>query len=227
MNSKLENTDIDIDTLFNKDATIYINNNVLSQFNKVAINLNQRSIFEEPHIKQGVILGYIDSNNTVISVAYPTLFSFYESEEELIQKISKIKNSVEFTQFDYIPLGLYFITDDVCLHKSQLNTIAKFRSYVNQSLIAFYSPTTFELSLKRLSDEFVKLYSDSEVNNHKEFLIDIFNRHYTSNILVDLNYIISNDMYTNFSVFNDTDKIKLLSNTNTEVNSNKFLSKKL
>ena len=215
-----------VDIEFDKSKLIFVNNNFLSYLNKLALNLNIRNLYDEPHIKQGLIFGNISNQKIELTLAHPTLLSFYDSEEEFNKKVNEIAINIEKTRLDFIPLGFFFVTDDTILHKSQLNSIIKYRALNSQCLIAYYSPTTFDLKLKRLSDEIVELSSDAEMFNYKEFPIELFNKHYSSNIFEDVKYTLSKDIYSTLSVMNDESNL-IYDKDIHNINSNKFLNEKL
>ena len=213
-----------IDIKINKSKKVLIETNLLSALNKLAISLNNRNLYEEPYIKQGLLFGYEDEGKIEVTFIYPTVLNFYVTEDEFNSNINNIKTITKNTRLDFVPLGFFFVTDDIGLNKNQLNTILKFRSFNPQCLLAYYSPSVLELNLKRLTDKIVSLNTDADIRNYQDYPIELFNKHYSADILEEVSYSQINDDYTTFSVMNNEENLIY---DNTDINKNVFLNDKL
>lgn len=202
-----------------KDKSYNISISLLSRLRKQANELNSNSVLSG-NIKQGFILGYEDDKTVELNTLYNHVF---ENLEENIQSTAhSIVLSNKNNRLDFIPLGLFFITDDHSLTKVQLNSLLQLRGLNPQSVVAFYSPSLFSLTLKRLTFEVVSLNTDSEIRNYQEYPVNLYNKQFTSKILEDVKFQEKTDKYSLLSSFNDN-TVKDQSEVKNEV----FLNNKL
>jgi hypothetical protein len=185
--------------ILNKKVLVY--SNIFKILEKVRIESRNINLLKEKTTKYGLIFGYEDKDKVEITNLY-SLNSF--SWEDVKNEMSTIINHLENSRFDFLPLGIYVVSDNNRLSKDLIRNLINLRIQYSQSMYLYHNSNTGTTSIQRLTHNVCELSVQAEIKSYHEYPINLFNSQYTSKILEDVVFSEVGDVYSLLSSLNLT-----------------------
>lgn len=220
---KLDNQEEKKTHIIYKPKKLLVFSNIFSSLDKIREEKHQQKTASEKSFYQGFLFG--NENSDCIEIT--SMHSLLENErvEDAFEEHRTLKIHLERSRMNFTPVGLYFVSEKNNLPKNILSLALHMQIYNPQSLLLFYNPLVNLVSIKKLKAEIIDAHFQAEIRNyHEEYVISVFNKQYTSDILDDVEYTRVQDIYSVFTSLNhDTHKVMYEKDDNLEKEKNKII----
>ncbi len=126
---------------------IEIHTSVLSNLNKLGKELLSKQL-NTGNSKQGFIFGFENENKIEVSLCFS--LSMTGNWEDILNNLNVIKQYLKNTRLDYVPIGIFYVSDNSFMSKETIDYCLKFNSLNENSIIAFYNPSMEKVKIKKL-----------------------------------------------------------------------------
>lgn len=204
-NNRIENDSNDI-IKEPKNKKVLVYSNLLATLDQLSLELNNCKVLSQNLKKQGLVFGYQDDQRVELSQLIP--ISNLEWTK-VIEEIQTVVEHLEKSRLDFVLMGLYIVSDNFNLNNSIINLLLKLNVCNDQSVIIFHNPYSKTTSIKRLSHKINVLNYEAEIKDYNnDFEVNVFNKHYTENILVNVSYSEVQNVYSLLNSINNKELVK-------------------